>query len=653
MALSCQNKYFLIKQERNGKQKDKIIKLGTGGITNNKLVHEIKIFNSLFLVMPCVGGVACLYSKLLCCLIKNPKHKPENNAYEKLLYGYACYVLLTKTNDEIVSRQLRKNLLFLFAPKLAIKKNMKISWCSEKYNLHPKPIYKIFNNSFLDLSVTEFITESPTRSLVLDSYIKYENKDITIRRFDDFFEMRSKVPQKVIFVVAEDKASFDCSISRGVVTCTNIDSGWVKTYTVRGNDIRISNSMCEKTDKLEIYIYFSGLVTVSINNAVRKLLYSNEIQFNKNVERIVEDAYKCKFISGEKLRQRYKKAEACVPSLRLLTKVVEIKDAQSFLDVLDELEYYKKIASLFSGFNIVFLYSSGSKFVADLVGGFISKSEVNSLTKANVFLFFIDRAVTDPDAIYFLARMMRGNKYTELAPNSEKQTVSKSYPYKKVILLSNKTAAPTIVTEVVPLKFTSPSVVTVSGLTLTAVGLYTGKVSVYKLPCNVNIDKELLTMGINICIKTKLMGFEQKRFYIQKQDTVLQSKEKKKNFLMSLEKVIVKTNNKDLSKIFSLPVIDENNTGLLEMVKTAYRNIDKQSLISLLVDRNALPISVWEYLMSKIIGIRFSGGKVHLVPCINIVGDFILTFEFEGKPYAFNAKKQLEKTTDLDTILHG
>jgi hypothetical protein len=646
-----------------GRIKNKIVKLPIHKIFNAKLLKEIKIFNSLNLITATRRGVAVVYSEYITALLKNVKIKAGSSPYEKLFYCYACYILAGKIEDERIKRQLTKNMLFtLFSGKKIVKIIHNMKWNSKQYELTPAPPYKIWGNSFVDFSKPGFEVSGGMQRFIYDSYIKYKNKEIVIKNYENFYEIIAAKEQEFILIVDDDKADWDAQINRNRVICKNLKNGEVKSYVFCGDKFRLTTSILQKTDKLKIYVHFAGAVTISVNGGKRNLLLREETDFNGECEKLVAAAYFAKFVRGERLRERYKAAEKVIPSLRLLTLVYEITDAEILLSAIDNFRHYKKIAELFSGINIVFLYSSGKDFVNKLVEGFISRDDVTDLIKNKVFLFFCDRVTAANDAIYFLSKMKQAvqQKFTaaERAAFGAVQKITsgraaaeidngnvtvneiaaKSFPYTRKIVLQNTKANEQSVFGQVVIKFGGLSVVTKNGQNLCAVGVNSGRMSVYKLPqgLNINIKDEVLTNEIVLEMKTKLIGYEQKKFVIVKNEDVMTLKERTENLLNSVENICIKSDDKQFEKIFYLPIVGERSPQLMPVIKSAVRNCDKNLLVSVLTARNSLTADIWEYLITKVIGVRFRAGKPQVTANINLTGEYSLSFEFDNKPYTFN-----------------
>jgi hypothetical protein len=648
LVFSARNKYWNIRADCGGRVKNKIIKIPLQNIYDMKLQNEVRFFNSLCLVAECKSGVAAEYINQINCLLKSPKHRPTNDPYTKLFYAYACFVLLHKVGAAAVRRQLNNNLRWVFAPDVKIVKKIKPVLCGKKYSAYPPVPYKIFDNSFVAMSGQNFETEKSTAATVCDSFVLYKNAEIEIKQFDGFYDIYAKNEQRISFAVSGDKGDWDCGISRGVVRCCNLISGEIKKYKITGDNVRISSSILDKTDKLEIYVTATGAASVSVNGAKRRLLSPREVKFNKRAERIVRTAHNARFVAGENLRQRYLLTEKEIPSLRLLTAVYEISGAETILGVLDDLECYKKAAKLFNGFNIVFLYSGSNDFAAKLVAGFIGREDINELYKNNVFMYFIDRVVAPVDAIYYLTRAIKaGNSMRsavcgEITTDNSQITVreikNKSYPYTKLVILQNTSSKQQTVTAIVPILFGGLSAVACDGKTVTAVGLYSGRTNIYKLPkeATVNIKAEMLTDRIEIVIKTKLANYEQKKFQIVKNECALSPKERKSRFLKSVGDICVQSADPKFNKIFSLTVAERETPQVLHAAKSAVKNVDRALFISILSARNELGSDLWAWLLNKIVGVRLIKNTIQIVPNINITGDFSLSFVYDGKPYNFN-----------------
>ena len=647
------NHYLMIANStRIRTAKSRLVRLPLRGIHHPQLRHEIKIFNRLNLVMPVCGGVAVLYRQQINALLKNPRLRPTADPYERLFYGYACYVLATKITSEPVRRQLQRNLLFLFAPRVKIVKPMKAVWVNQKFDISPVPVYKIFNHGYCDPAQPEFKVAVPLSLFVRGSYLKYTHPNLTIKQFANFYELTANHEQTITFVVAKDKNTCDCRVSCGVVTCKDLISGATRTYTIRGDKVRLATSVCAKTDALEIYLVWSGVATVSINHGTRELLTAAEIAHNRNVENIVERAYRSKFVSGVKLRQRYLAAEKCVPSLRLLTQVINLVEPADFTQVWNNLADYRRVAQLFGGFNLVFIYAGTNQAVADLVTNQIDATQVQACAQDKLLLFFIDRSTTDPDAVYFLVKMTKPNVYQPLAAPLPNEQVKKTYPVVKTLTVLNPQTRPRTWVGWWGLKFPGPAVVTVCGQVLTAVGLWTGRTTIYQLPVTLHFPDEQLLTHINLPIKVRLQGFETRQFQLTRQDAA-KPRLRKKDLVAALTDIDLQTADPRLDALFRKPVDAEDDPALLNLVKSAERQLDRKLLLTVLEDKHRLPSDVWQFMLTKLVGIRVTKGQIHLAPCINLLGDFSLSLMCQGKKYTFNTRKNLPGKQKDVTITHG
>lgn len=647
------NRYQSLRYNPHAPVKEQIVQLPLRGLTHQRLRHEVKIFNKMCLVLPTRQGVAVAYQEQLTALLREPTHQPGTDPYEKLFYGYACAVLLQKKPPVVVTRQLQKNLLFVFAPKRKIVQRRRVTlattfdpWCLV-------PTYKIFDHEYLDPRQPDFRTEVPLSLSVNDSYLKYYHHDLVIRRYENFYELTAVGTQKITLVVAADKSDYTCQINRGTITCKNLTTGAVKTYTVRGEQVRLGTSLCAATDALEIYLTWQGQATVSVNHGTKQLLSPETVAWHRQAERIVTAAYHAKYIHGQKLRLRYQAAEKYVPSLRLLTRVVLVNEPDDFLHVWQDLTIYQRVATLFGGFNLVFVYPGVAPLVADLVAEMVTPEQRQACQQAQLLLYFVDRTVTDPDALYFLTRMAGDNFYAPPAMTTTTATLPKTFPYVKSLTVANPAPHPVTKQLIYPLVFTTPMIVTVDGSVLQAVGLYTGRISTYHLPTVYHQRDEFLTTHLNLPIKIKLQGFEQKQLTVTRMETTTRRRLRAKDLVAALSEIVVTTMDKNLNTIFVKPVNDGEDAATLHLVKLADKNVDRKILVAALGDKHALTADVWQYLLTKIIGVRLAGGKIYLAPNVNLLGEFTLSGVCHGEKFIFNTRKYLPNNQSHATIPYG
>jgi hypothetical protein len=654
--LSSRNKYYRINFKAFGKVTKRIVKVPTRGITHTKLLNEVKCFNSLCLVAEVQNGVTAEYIKQMRALLKDINYRPRGDAYTKMFYAYACFVLSQKVDDFFIGRQLHNNLRWVFAPQAKIVRAIADPKISRgRFTAHPPVRYKVFADSFADMSNPGFKTASPVTEIICDSFIMYRNDDIQIKRYDGFYDISARTEQTVTFALAADKTDWDCSVARGVITVRNMTNGETKKYKVTGEHIRLGSSVAAKTDALEIYVTVSGRAGVSVDGKKARLFTPDEIHFNKKVEQIAAAADNAKFVSGENLRSRYLAAIKEIPSLRLLTAVYEIADAENLLSVLDNLECYTKAAEIFGGFNIVFLYSGGNDFAAKLVTGFISREDISGMYAKRVFMYFIDRTAASVDTIYYLSRMASAGKRAVIKNDiwcgndrvGINELHGRTYPYTKTVVLQNTDKSAQTVTAAVPITFPNMSVVSAAGKTVTVVGLHSGRCDVYRLPvdASVPVKNEVVTDKMTVFIKTKLAGYEQRKFQIIKNENILSPKERKTQFVRSIENIHIESADVRFNKIFTLPVCGDENPSVLSAVKGAVRNADRALLLSVLSVRHELSGDVWVYLLNKIIGVRLTRNRVgvgqakntiQLVPNITLTGNFSLSFDYNGVKYEFD-----------------
>ena len=631
----------------------RIVRLPLRHIADSKLRHEIKIFNRMCLVMPTVRGVAVAYREQMRALLRNAKHRPGTDPYERLFYGYACAVLAQKINDEVFVHQMRRNLLFLLAPTFKIVKRGNWTWSPQQYQFHTLPIYKIFNDCFLDPWQVGISLAKPWRVVACGSYLRYANEDVIVKRYAHAFTLSAQTVQTVTLKVATDKTDFDCQINRGVVTCKHLPTGEVHTYTVRGEQVRLATSMCCKTDALEVYVTWQGEAKIGLDGGQPHGLSQSEINANERLERIVSAAYQAKFMTGERLRTRYMAALKIVPSLHGLTRVIQVRTAEDFLSVWSALDDYRRIAQLFHGFSLVFLYSGAAVDVTNIIVTHVTAEQVTNCHEHQLWLYLIDRTVTDPDALYCLNKLAQPGHYLAPAPTPAGLTMTKNWPYVKTLTVTNTLPRKMTRDLIVPLQFNQMSVVSAHGSVLTVVGLVSGRVSTYVLPVPLHLTGEWLTTHVNLPLKVRLAGYETRQFTITRRENQNQSRLTKKDLATAVSEIQIHTDDKKFDALFAKAVVDGEDASILAAVKAAYQNQDRKLLLTALENRYQITVDVWQYLLTQIVGLRVRAGKIYLAPCVNIMGEFTLEFVCAGQKHAFNTRKKLSNNVNFATIKYG
>ena len=647
------NRYWLVETKTAGVVKPRIVHLPLRHIAQAKLRHEIKIFNRLCLVLPTVDGVAVAYREQMRALLRGPETRPGTDPYERLLYGYACYVLMHKINDEVMKKRLQRNLLFLLAPKRKVVKKRSVVWSRQRYQLHRLPIFKVFYNCYFDPLQPGIVGGQPWQMVAHDSYVKYFYGDVVVKRYAHAYALKADSTQTVTLKVAADKTDFDCQINRGVVTCKHLLTGESHTYAVRGEQVRLATSVCAKTDALEIYVTWQGQAQIWLDGGKPKWLTAHEIAANRRLEKIVTAAYQTKFITGERLRARYLAATKLVPSLGGLTCVINIQTADEFRQAWAALDDYRQVARLFHGFSLVFLYASTVADLATVVAATVSAEQISACHAEQLWLYLIDRTVIDPDALYCFMKFARPGHYVAPAPTPSGLAVTKNWPYVKTLTVTNTLPQKMTRDLVVPLQFNHLSVVSANGCVLTVVGLLSGRTSTYVLPAPLHLNGEWLTTHVNVPLKVKLAGYETRQFTITRCENQNQAYLTKKDLATALSEIEVRTDDKKLDALFKKNVVDGEDASVLAAVKAAYQNQDRKLLLTALGDRHQITIDVWQYLLTQIVGLRVRAGKIYLAPCVNIMGEFTVTFTCEGQPYAFNTKKNLSVKAKFATINYG
>ena len=648
------NRYWLVETKTTGTVKPRIVQLPLKHIEHAKLRHEIKIFNRLCLVLPTVDGVAVAYREQMRALLRNPQTRPDTDPYERLLYGYACYVLRHKLKDEVACKHLQRNLVFLLVPKRKIVKKRHVVWARCRYQFHSLPIYKVFGDSYFDPLQPGIVADSPWQKMVAyDSYVKYVNADMVVKRYAHAYTLASQTTQTVTLKVAGDKTDFDCRINRGVVTCRHLTTGESHTYTVRGEHVRLATSVCGKTDALEIYVTWQGEAQILLDGGKPQWLPASEIAVNRRLEKIVTTAYQAQFITGERLRTRYLAAAKLVPSLNGLTRVVNVQSVDDFWHVWSALDDYRHVARLLRGFSLVFLYTSTLPEINATITDTVISEQVKACYHDQLWVYLIDRTVTELDALYYLTKLSRAGHYVPPAPMPPGLAVTKNWPYVKTLTVTNTLPQKMTRDLVVPLQFNNLSVVSANGCILTVVGLVSGRRSTYVLPCPLHLTGEWITTHVNVPLKVKLAGYETRQFTITRRESQNQARLTKKDLATALSEIQVHTDDKKLDNLFAKSVVDGEDAGMLAAVKAAYQNQDRKLLLTALSDRHQITIDIWQYLLTQIVGLRVRAGKIFLVPCVNIMGEFSVTFVCTGQQYTFNTRKKLPASAKFVTINYG
>ena len=648
------NQYWKVETKTTGQIRQQIIRLPLRHIANSKLRHEIKIFNRLCLVMPIVDGVAVVYRQQMKALLRNSRHKPSHDPYERLFYAYACDVLAQKYEDEIVRCHLRRNLTFLLAPRKKIVKKIVPVWSRQKYDLYPLPIYKVFQDGYFDPLQSGINADEPWQRIVAHgSYVKYCNQKMTVKRYAHAYELTASDWQTVTIKVAADKQDFSCTINRCVIMCKHLRTGESHTFAVRGDKVRLATSLCSKIDALEIYVTWQGNIKIGLDGGEARWLTDSEIKANRKLECLVDNAYRAKFVKGEKLRTRYLAASKVVPSLESLTKVVVLKNAEHFLNVWAEIYDYQKVAHLFCGFNLVFIYAGSTTEVEEVVQSTVTQRQLDLCHQNHLWIYFVDRTVVEPDALYFLLKLAEPSHYVPVESTPAGLTIKRTWPYVKTLTVTNNLPQKMTQNLIVPLVFPRLSVVSTRGTVLTVVGLVSGRVSHYALPVVLNMKNEYLTTHLNLPLKVKLAGYETRQFEITRRESKVKSRLTKKDLVTALTDIEIKTDDKKFDAIFKKDIIDGEDASILAAVKAAYQNQDRKLLLVALEDRHQITADVWEYLLTQLVGLRMRAGKIYLTPCVNVMGEFTVSFECMGQQYAFSTKKKLSSKSKFATIKYG
>ncbi len=645
-----QNRYWLVETKTDGKVKSQIIRLPLRRIKHEQLRREIKIFNDLNLVMPTVQGVAVVYREQMKALLRNPQQRPTGNPYQRLLYGYACYVLAQKIDNEITQRQLQRNLIFLLAPQRKVVRRINAVWSHQVYHLSSMPVFKVFTDCYYNPLEPGFQSEKPWQVVVHGSYIKYYNQDWVVKRYAHAYTLFAESTQTITLKVAMEKSDFDCSVSRGVVTVKHLISGEYHTYAVRGDKVRLATSVCAKIDALEIYVTWQGEAKICLDGGEPQWLPRAQVQDNQRLEKMLNMIYQSKFIQGERLRVRYLAAQRIVPSLNGFTKVIAVHTVEDFWKAWQEIVDYRRLARLVQGLSLVFLYASTLPEIETTMLSIFNAEQIMVCHNDNLWIYFVDRTIIEPDALYLFHKLTQSSHYVPIYPTPPGLQISKAWPYVKTLTVTNTLPQKMMHNLVVPLVFLRPSIVSADGTVLTVVSLVSGHINNYVLPVPVRIKDELLTTHLNISLKVKLAGYETRQFTITRRESKTKKHLTKKELALALRDIQVSTDDKKLNEIFKKTIIEGEDVAALAAVKVAYQNQDKKLLLAVLGERHQISADVWQYLLTQFVGIRVRADKIYLSPCVNVMGEFVVSFECHGQKYAFNTKKNLSQNVKFANI---
>lgn len=665
-----------------GAAKDKIVKIETRiarrtGVISEKLCREIRIFNKMKLVMPCRRGTSVMYSQFLGRLIIEPRFVICNSdAVARLLYICAAANLYTHSRRCLEKRQLVKNCIYVFGQKNIIKKVRKITCLQRRLYTHKQVRFKYLNGRFIFAqnrvdrpSYTKYLHSDGQKQGSFEKH--YVDKVLPVECFETNTEDFS-------YFVSNNKYNYNLSHTSD--TFYAISNGSAIGLYVPGK-VTFGSSICENGNNLTIYASGNGGKYYIIRGKSKQdiipivgeikrrrgqldyLLTAGEAKEVMQIERIFERAWSCRFVRGDGLKDKFPAACKYVPTLFLPTLVYIVDKADDFFTVVDNFKLFEKIAATGNSLNIVFLYSSMNDEVREIMKAFVDKDEAKNLISKGIFLFFVDRVKAKEQAVNYLSLMSEAKLKVKIANEINKSGteivthISNSFPITHTVYIRNTFGRPRTAKVQIPLcvgseldglPFGMPAICQQQGANLHVTSLKSGRSVNYRLPIGASItdefgrtlrDSEIACQNVYIGCDVKLAAYEEKIVKIIKGEGGLSRCEKRQVFLGSLENVSIKGNSQ-LQRIFEIGIADGVEEKLCAALKESIRNFERDVFFALLGSRESISSDVYALIVERVIGIKLLRGKIQLMPCIIITGNFELSFMYQGIPYYFKVKEK-------------
>jgi len=450
LSMSMKSKFFRVTREQR-RLKPYIFK---------KTIKEISFARRLKFDIPCERGMPKKYIEYLGKLYINPKYVPTfTSGIERLLYLYAVMNLYTMRGkgrrDEFSKRQLLKNASVVFVISQIRKRETRIKKIvSQRLYTTNQPLYKIMSGKNLSKIVVK--NSCPNFNIILDkkninlrpiimsSYINYISDNISVRHYVDkilpveCYEIKSNSEDiKFVFKTNKDKMNFSYSQTSDTFFYISNCKEKAQAILVLSDKKEFGSSLARRSVKeLEVYVDIGGNAKIFVLNASCKpelmtlvqkirdmggkldyLLATKEIISNKSLEKIVENSYNSRYLSGENLRAKYLTTTKNIPTLHLPTHIHIIESQQDFFEIGDGFDKFKKLAQLGVSFNIAVIYSSQNDIVKQIIDAFMNTKDARDLIECGVFLFFIDKITVHSDVVYYLCKMYESQNLLAMKPN--------------------------------------------------------------------------------------------------------------------------------------------------------------------------------------------------------------------------------------------
>lgn len=676
-----------------GRIREKIVRIDRlqCGFLTDKLAQEIKIFNRMYLVMPCRNGVPVLYSQFLGRLVLdsrwvfrgandgNDADAGTHDAAAKLLYICAAANLYSHSKDALVRRQLLKNCTFVFGQTNCLKRTKSVVLSKQRrYTAHAQARFKYIAGKFVfdkDRIDRPSYTVYDKGKHCADKFLPVQCYETDVGKYQHFASTDDSVcGSRFSYFISGDK--FKYNLSHTSDTFYAVGEGKAIGLYVP-EKVMFGSSIAESGDALNIYAASEGEkyyivnaktkpeVTAIVGEIKRRrgrldyLLNSSEAADAVRIENLFERAWAARCVRGEGLKEKYQAANKYVPTLFLPTLVYQIETPEDFFAVVDSFGLFRKIAATGNSFNLVFLYSSMNDEAREIIKVFTNKDEVRALIDMGVFVFFVDRIKANSKALNYLSLMSEPLRYraqrSEGSPSKDVTVtthISNSFPVTHTAYVRNTEKKQKTVKVKIPLEvggdldglpFGMPSVCRREGANLQVTSLKSGRSVTYKLPVGASItdefgravgEAEVASERVFAGFTVKLAAFEEKVLKIVKSTGALSRAERKQAFLGNIESVCVKGNPR-LEKLFATNIIDGTSDKLVSALKDSVKNFEVDAFFALLSKRDKITSDVYAFLVECVLGIKLVRDKIQLMPKIAITGSFELSFKYMDTPYTF------------------
>ena len=646
-----------------------------------KINREVKIFNKLKAIMSYSRGYAVEYLDCYKRIMQRPNHVfLGHDGITKLFYVYACAKLFLKSDNELVKKQMLKNCLYVFGAKTTIKKQDKVKLLTTKFYSHKQVAFKYLGSEISHGQNFELRGQELSKRNSA-SYVTYYNNGVSVKYY-----VAKKLPVKYYeishqpdvcasrgaglpadrfsYTIGSDKMKYDLTHTADTFYANSTSKDGIIAMFVNGK-VSFGSSLAEKCDELRIYAELQGFAKIFIVHAKSKsdavgiisrikkngykvdyLFDEREQKIAREVEQIYKTAFESKYICGENLRDKYVATCRVIPTLHLPTLVYTMQNVQDFFDVMDRATLFERIAHAGRNLNLVCLYSSGNDEIREIINAFIDKREMRNLIGAGVFVFFVDKIKQSNLVVNLLSMMaenqiirnkIKKNKHIEVTHH-----IGKNFPVTHSFFVRNASGRARNAKVDTCIDLGTPSVVWKNGATLHAVGLKNySKPYSYKIPMGgmVDIKNQMICDNFVVNFDVKLAPYEEKVFKIIKNDGVLSRAEKKQAFIGNIEDLNVSSMDSRFAELFDGEITDTQiDNKKFALIKRAVSNHDRD-LFFLLLKNVHMNIDLWTFFIEKVLGIKLVKGKIQLMPCIQITGDFELRFSYRGTPYKFLVKQ--------------